>query len=182
MNHPKIANLQEDLDTQSTIYCNHKLSSNHTNYQNTRNKLKKAIKETKASFLRNALSGKQPAKVWNTAQRILNKQQDHIILHPSDIDIHFTSLASRMARKINEQYDFTEFLLNISDDVKADTFKMKRTNYDEVRKILLGIKSDCSTGHDGIPLPYLKSVVHDVTSLLVQITHTCIGKRAFPST
>ena len=39
MNDTKIANLQKDLDTQRTIYRNHKSSSNHTNYQNTRNKL-----------------------------------------------------------------------------------------------------------------------------------------------
>ena len=39
MNDPKIANLQKDLDTQRTIYRKHKSSSNHTNYQNTRNKL-----------------------------------------------------------------------------------------------------------------------------------------------
>ena len=62
MNDPKIANLQKDLDTQSTIYRNHKSSSTHTNYQNTRNKLKKTIKETKASFLRKAFSDKQSAK------------------------------------------------------------------------------------------------------------------------
>ena len=67
MNDPKIANLQKDLDTQQrTIYCNHNSSSNHTNYQNTRSKLKKTIKETKANFLRKALSDKQPAKVWDT--------------------------------------------------------------------------------------------------------------------
>ena len=59
-------NLQKDLDTRRTICRNHKSSSNHTNYQNTRSKLKKSIKETKASFLRKALSYKQPAKVWDT--------------------------------------------------------------------------------------------------------------------
>ena len=37
----KIANHQKDLDTQRTVYCNHKLSSNRSNYQNTRSKLKK---------------------------------------------------------------------------------------------------------------------------------------------
>ena len=39
MNDPKITNLQKDLDFQRTIYSNHKSSSNHTNYQNTSNKL-----------------------------------------------------------------------------------------------------------------------------------------------
>ena len=89
MNDPKIANLQKDLDTQHTIYRNHKSSNNHTNYQNTRNKLKKSIK---------------------------------------------------------------------------DTFKINHTNYDEIRKILLRIKNDCSTGHDGIPIRYLKPVADDITS------------------
>ena len=111
MNDPKIANLQKDLGTQRTIYRNHKSSSNHTNYQNTRNKLKKTIKE--ASFLRKSLSNKQPAKVWDTVDRILNKQDDRIKLRPSYINTHFTSLASRLTRKINEPYYFTEFFQNI---------------------------------------------------------------------
>ena len=135
MNDPKIANLQKDLDTQRTIYRNHKSSSNHINYQNTRNKLKKTIKETKACFLRKALSDKQPVKVWGTVHRILNKQHDRIKLHPSDLNNHFTSLASCLTRKTHEPYDFTEFFQNISDDINADRFKIKHTNYDEVRKI-----------------------------------------------
>ena len=39
MNDPKIANLQKDLNAQCTTYCSHKSSSNHTNSQNTSNKL-----------------------------------------------------------------------------------------------------------------------------------------------
>ena len=178
MNDPKIANLQKDLDTQRTIYRNHKSSSNHKNYQNTRKKLK----ETKASFLRKVLSDKQPSKVWDTMDRILNKQHDRIKLHPSDINNHFTSLASRLTCKINEPYDFTEFFQNISGDANPDTFKINQTNYDEVRKILLGTKRDCSTGHDGIPIRYLKPVVDDVTSPLVHIINTCINNSVFPQT
>ena len=175
---PKIANLQKDLDTQRTNYRNHKSSSNHTNYQNTRNKLWKAIKGTKASFLRKAFSDKQPPKVWYTVNRILNKQHDRIKIHPSNIKF----LSSRLTHKINEPYNFTEFFQNISDDVNPDIFKIKHTNYDKIRKILLGIKSDCSTGHDGIPVRYLKPVVDDVTSSLVHIINTCIDNRVFPST
>ena len=84
--------------------------------------------------------------------RILNKQHDRIKLQPSDINNHFTSLASCLTRKINEPDDFTEFFQSISDDVNVDTFKIKYINYDEVRKILLGIKNDCSTGHDDMIL------------------------------
>ena len=124
MNDPKIVNNQKDLDTQRTIYRNHKFPSNHTNYQNTRNKLKQTVKETKATFLCKALSDKQPDKVWDNGDRILNKQHDRRNFHPSDINNHFTSLASRLTRKINEPYDFTEFFQNISDDVNPDMFKI----------------------------------------------------------
>ena len=122
INDPKIANLQRDLNIQCTIYCNHKSSSNHKNYQNTRNKLKKTIRETKASFLREPLSNKQPAKVWDTVHRILNKQLDLIKLHSSDINNNFASLVSCLTHKINETYDFTEFFQNISDDVRNQAY------------------------------------------------------------
>ena len=117
MNDPKIPNLQKDLHTQHTIYCYHKSSSNHTSYQYARKKLKETIKETKANFLREAFCNKQRAKVWDTADRVLNKQHDRIKLHPSDINNHFTSLVFCLPCKINEPYNFTEFFQNISDDV-----------------------------------------------------------------
>ena len=109
MNDPKITNFQKDLDTQHTIYHNHKSCSNHANYRNTRNKLKQTIKETKASFLHKVPSKKQTVKIWDNADRILNKQQDHIKLYPSDINNHLTCLASGLKNKMNEPYDFTEF-------------------------------------------------------------------------
>ena len=84
--------------------------------------------------------------------RILNKQHDRIKRHPSDINNHFTFLAFRLTRKINESYDFNEFFQKISDDANADTFKITHTNYDEAGKILFRIKNDCSTGHDDIPI------------------------------
>ena len=68
-------------------------------------------------------------------------------LHLSDVNKYFTSLASHLTCKINEPYDFTEFFQNISDDEKVDTFKIKHTNYNEVQKILLKIRNDCSTCH-----------------------------------
>ena len=50
MNDSKIVNLQKDIDTQRTIYRNHKSPSNHPNYQNTRKKLKKLSKKPKLVF------------------------------------------------------------------------------------------------------------------------------------
>ena len=66
------------------------------------------MKGTKLVFYAKHFPNKQPAKVWDTVNRILNKQHDCIKLHPSDINNHFTSLTSHLTHKINEPYDFTD--------------------------------------------------------------------------
>ena len=86
MHDPKIIELQQELASQRKTYRNHETLINHKNYQNTRNKILKVIKETKANFLRKALSDKQPTEVFNTVDRILNKQRNRIELHPSDLN------------------------------------------------------------------------------------------------
>ena len=46
---------------------------------------------------------------------------------------------------------------------------------------VLGIKNDCSTGDDGIPIHYIKPVLHDITSPMVNIINNCIDKNVFPT-
>ena len=113
--------------------------------------------------------------------RILNKQHSRIKLHPSDLNTHFTTLASRLTHKDNEPHDFTDFFNTISEKTEQEAFKIKHTNYNEVRKIILGIKNDCSTGDDGIPICYIKPVVDDITSPMVNIVDNCIDKNVFPT-
>ena len=48
-------------------------------------------------------------------------------------------------------------------------------------KIILGIKNDCSTGDDGIPVRYIKPVVDNITSPMVNIINDCIDKNVFPT-
>ena len=177
----KIIELQKELASQLEAYCNHENSINHKNYHNTRNKFLKVMKETKANFLRKALSDKQPTKVWNTVDRILNKKHNRIKLRPSDLNTHFTTLASRLTHKDNEPHDFTDFLNTVSEETELETFKIKHTNYNEVWKIILVIKNDCSTGGDGIPIRNIKPVVDEITSPMVNIIINCIDKNVFPT-
>ena len=179
MHDPKIIELQKELASQRETYRNHETSINHKNYQNTRDKIKKVMKENKANSLRQALSDKQPTKVCNTVDRLLNKQHNRIKLHPSDLNTHFTTLASRLIHKDNELHYFTEFFNTISEVTELETFKIKHTNYNEVRKIILGIKNHCSTGDDSISIRYIKSVVDDITSPMVNIINNCIDKNVF---
>ena len=108
---------------------------------------------------------------------ILNKQHNRIKVHLSDQNTHFTTLASRLKHKDNEPHDFTDFLNTISEENELETFKIKHTNYNEVRKIILGIKNDCSTSDEGIPIRYIKLIVDDITSPMVNIINNCIDKK-----
>ena len=61
--------------------------------------------------------------------RILNKQQKRINLHPIDHNTHFTSLASPLTHKMN----ILTFFRNMSENTDQDTFQIEHTNYDEIR-------------------------------------------------
>ena len=122
------------------------------------------------------MSDNQSTKVWNTVDRILNKEHNRIKVHLSDQNNHFTTFASSLAHKDNEPHDFTDFFNTISTETELETFKIKHTNYNEVRKIILGIKNDCSTSDEGIPIRYIKLIVDDITSPMVNITNNCIDK------
>ena len=113
--------------------------------------------------------------------RILNEQDNRIKLHPSDLNTHFTTLASCLTYKDNEPHDFTDFFNTISEKNELKTFKIKHTNRNEVRKIIHGTKNDCSTGDGGIPIRYAKPVVDYITSPMVNIIHNCINKNVFPT-
>ena len=108
---------------------------------------------------------------------ILNKQHNRIKVHLSDQNTHFTTLASHLTHKDNEPHDVTDFLNTISEKNELETFKIKHTNYNEVRKIILGIKNDCSTSDEGTPIRYIKLMVDDITSPMVNIINNCIDKK-----
>ena len=110
--------------------------------------------------------------------RIINKQHNNIKLHPSDLNTHFTTLVSCLTHKDNEPHDVTDSFNTISEETELETFKIKHTNYNEVRKIILGIKN-CSTGDDSISIRYIKPVVDDITSPMVNIINNCIDKNVF---
>ena len=152
MHDPKIIKLQKELASQRETYRNHENSINHKNYQNTRNKLQKVIKETKANFLRKAHIDKLKVwkkKVWNTVDRILNKQHNRIKLHPSNLNTHFTTLASRLTHKGNEPYDFTDFFSIISEETGLEIFKIKRHNLSQT--------DQCKLIHNNEPVEWLNS-------------------------
>ena len=181
MNDPKITSLHKSMETLRKQYQLTKLDSDQEHYRDARNTLKKTIKNCKACFLRNALSAKQPKHVWNTVNRILNKQHSRTKHQPTDLNNYFSTQAARLTNKENKPTDYNSFFDSlVSDTSENDSFVIKPTNFTEVRKIIMSLKNDCSTGFDGIPVKYLKPVVDHLTSPLVHIINTSINQNVFP--
>ena len=68
-------------------------------------------------------------------------------------------------------------LLNRVPDSNA--FTINRTTYDEVQNFVLNLRNDCSSGHSNIPVKFLKPVVGQITSPIIQIINTSIDKDIF---
>ena len=155
MKDESIVNLKTQLEHHRHKARASKEENDWKNYQVTRNKLKKTIKTTKAAFLRKAMSSKNPKEVWSTVNRILTKQQTRIKQHPSDLNNHFTTLASKLTNKENAPSKLPDIS---SMQENSNGFKIQHTNYDQIKKIILGLKNDCSSGYDNIPVRFIKPV------------------------
>ena len=63
----------------------------------------------------------------------------------------------------------------------SNGFKIQHTNYDQIKKIILGLKNDCSSGYDNIPVRFIKPVSDHLISPLVHIINNSIDKKFFPN-
>ena len=61
-----------------------------------------------------------------------------------------------------------------------DTFTLKPTTYDAVKKEINNLKNDCSTGFDTIPVKYLKPASEYIASPVTNIINNCIKTSSFP--
>lgn len=149
-------------------------------YQDYKKFYKKKIKEIKNSFLKKSLSSKNPKKVWDTVNRILTNQQKRIRHHPSDMNDYFVNLASDLTLKENKQCDFKSILQNLPDQGRNNEFKINHTTYEEINKIINGLKNDCSSGFDDIPIRYIKPVAECLISPIVEVINSSIDQKIFP--
>ena len=65
-------------------------------------------------------------------------------------------------------------LLNRVQDSNA--FTINYTTYNEVQKIILNLRNDCSNEHDNILVKFLKPGVDQIISLIVGIVNNSIDK------
>ena len=152
----------------------------HQKYLKEKKQYKKTIKDKKNSFFRKVFFSKNPKTVWNSIDRILNKQQKRINHEPSEMNNYFSNLAANLTNKESTKSNLTSLLNNLPDENYDQSFHLNHTNYNEVYKIITNLKNDCSSGHDNIPVRYLKPVAEYITSPMVHIINTSIDQEIFP--
>ena len=89
----------------------------------------------------------------------------------------FNTTATRTTGQQSEH--ITESFFNQLAD-HPDSFDLRHATYDEVRKSINLLRSDCSTGYDNIPTKYIKPVSEYLISPLTHIINTCIEQSIFP--
>ena len=99
MKDPTIVSDRQKLELFRIKLRDSKNPKEHQKYLEDKKQYKKTIKGKKNSFFRKALSSKNPETVWNSNDRILNKQQKGINHEPSEINNYFSNLASNFVTK-----------------------------------------------------------------------------------
>ena len=112
--------------------------------------------------------------------RIINPPKNRIRQNTNDLNNYFATLRSNLRGKENEFLNKLEILQLLNRVPDTNAFTMNYTTYDEVQKIILNLRNDCSSGHDNIPVKFFKPVVDQITSPIVHIINTSIDKEIFP--
>ena len=100
---------------------------------------------------------------------IINPPKNRIRQNTSDLNNYFTTLASSLSGKENESLNKSEILQLVKRVPDFNAFTINYTTYDEVQKLILNLRNDCSSGHDNIAVKFFKPVVDQITSPIVHI-------------
>ena len=149
-------------------------------YRSTKNKLKKEIKSTKSRFYKKAFSSRRPKEVWQTIHRILKPNSKPIAECPDSLNKYYNGVAERLTSSKRTTIEDLKVMINELSHLNENAFKLQPTSYNDVRKTLNTIRSDCSTGHDSIPINLLKPVSEFIISPLNFIINNFISFRTFP--
>ena len=149
------------------------------NFRKIRNEIKKVIRSAKTTFYKRALSSKRPKEVWNTIHRILHPNPQSIKADPDVLNKHYHSTAQRLLNSKPKSEDVLNDIINTFPD-SDNALNFSQVPYSDIRKAILSLRDDCSTGPDTIPSKFLKICIDEITSPLCHIINTSIEEQVFP--
>ena len=175
----KINILQRERDHWRYEAHKNPTGENWETYRESRNKIKKAIKEKKTQFYRKVLSSKNSKEIWKVIYRILNPNMNTLHADPSALNVFFNKTAERLVGQ-NARTD-DDILSHIDSLTRShDSFKPQKVTYNDVIKSLESLRNDCSTGNDNIPVSFIKPIAEYIASPLTFIINNLIGESKFP--
>ena len=150
----------------------------------TRNKLKNLIKKAKRCFMITVFSSRRPKKVWRTIYLSLHASQQPLRADPDDLNRPFASTAEGVTASSPALSEDIYRLIDRLTDDSHSSFLFCNVTHQEVLREIKGLRSDCWTGPDNIPLSlsnWWPSVwsLRSRTSSTLALTEkniTCCGK------
>ena len=96
---------------------------------------------------------------------------------------YYSTLATKLTSNSNNNRDdlTTSFINELPAHNALDSFTIQPTTHNEISKILQNIRSDSSTGHNSIPIKFLKFVADDISLPLTNIINNSIQVNVFPA-
>ena len=149
-----IINLQKERNELRTTAHRTQTQSDWQLFRNTRNELKYRIKSAKRTFYKKALASKNSKTIWRTIYRILKPNLERCTASPTSLNNYYSSLAANLTSFTST----SESNVPSSINENRDTFTLKSTTYDAVKKEINNLKNDYSTGFNTILVKYLKLV------------------------
>ena len=101
--------------------------------------------------------------------RIINPPKNRIRQNTTDLNNYFTTLASNLSANENEPLNESEILQLLNRVPDSNAFTINYNTYNEVQKIILNLRNDCSSGHDNVPVKFLQPAVDQISSSIVHI-------------
>ena len=172
-----IINLQKKRNELCTIAHRTKTESDWELFKNNRNELRYKIKSAKKKKnYKKTLSSKNSKIIWRTIYRILKPNPEGCTALPTSLNNYYSSLAANLTGFTSTK----ESNVPSNTNENQDTFFLKPTTYDAVKKEINNLKKDCSTGFNTIPVKYLKPALECIASPILNIINNCIKTNSFP--
>ena len=140
-------------------------------YKDTRKQYKAVIKGTKKTFYQKALLSKNSKEVWGTIPWILNSNPKRIKVDSKALNEYYPSN--------NNKDKLISFINELPVYNELDSCTIQATTHNKFSNILQNMRSDSSTGHDSIPIKFLKFVADDIFLPLTNKMNNSIQMNVF---
>ncbi|KAL0811225.1 hypothetical protein ABMA28_009654 [Loxostege sticticalis] len=166
-----------------------------TTYKRYRNFCNLILKKQKRIFDREQLqkAHKNPKKTWQVINYLTQRKQKNSLstgLTESEstpqeavdkVNHYFCSIGKSLADDINPS--ISQNLLQNTNDPETtlvSSFALFNTDSEEVRSMLMSLKSDSAPGWDKIPIRFLKAAHEQIVPIITHLFNLCFEQGIFP--